>query len=201
MVEIRVVPAYPSTANRWEHMRQRYIGAADIRLIYIYYTTWSIIIFDMLMFLMWVFSLFVIFVLLGIPVFVNLQSSRCRYPRTNCCLIHHRVGQGDLVQRFGKGIHQLFQGNLGLMLGWCKRNGWNSELVGFLLQYVNSKKQSDTSSHGRGTFKNRMAKHQDLLMTVKPYVDDIARNPHILTFSHAIQLHSRKTDHEGFADK
>lgn len=55
------------------------------------------------------------------------------------------------------------------------------------LQYVNSKKQSDTSSHGRGTFTNRMAKHQDdLLMTVKPYIDDIARNPHILTFSYAI---------------
>ena len=72
----------------------------------------------------------------------------------------------------------------------------------FFWQYVKSKKQSDTSSHGRGTFKNRMAKHQDdLLMTVKPYVDDIARNPHILTCSHAIQLHSRKTAHEGFADK
>ena len=101
-----------------------------------------------------------------------------------------RLGPGIATShelRFEKGIHQLFQGNLGLMLGW-----FSSEMDGigvfFKLQYVNSKKQSDTYSHGRGTFKNRMAKHQDdLLMTVKPYVDDIARNP---IFWHFLMLFS-----------
>ena len=38
MVEIRLVPAYPSTAKIWTHMRQRYIRVADISLVCIYHT-------------------------------------------------------------------------------------------------------------------------------------------------------------------